>query len=81
MKFVKGVKFKICPKCKFWVEKNQGCNHMKCRWGTDFCYLCGDFMDRMNVFITIWRLVFYFILLDFLYIHQNIYNEVLQFKK
>ena len=45
MKFVKGVKFKICPKCKFWVEKNQGCNHMKCRWGTDFCYLCGDFMD------------------------------------
>ncbi len=45
MKFVKGAKFKMCPKCKFWVEKNQGCNHMKCRCGTDFCYLCGNFMD------------------------------------
>ena len=45
MDFVKGAKFKMCPKCKFWVEKNQGCNHMKCRCGADFCYLCGDFMD------------------------------------
>ena len=43
--FVKGAKFKMCPRCKFWVEKNQGCNHMKCRCGADFCYLCGDFMD------------------------------------
>ena len=43
--FVKGAKFKMCPKCKFWVEKNQGCNHMKCRCGADFCYLCGEFMD------------------------------------
>ena len=43
--FVKGAKFKMCPKCKYWVEKNQGCNHMKCRCGADFCYLCGQFMD------------------------------------
>ena len=43
--FVKGAKFKMCPKCKYWVEKNQGCNHMRCRCGADFCYLCGDFMD------------------------------------
>ena len=43
--FVKGAKFKMCPRCKYWVEKNQGCNHMKCRCGADFCYLCGDFMD------------------------------------
>ena len=45
MEFVKGAKFKMCPKCKFWVEKNQGCNHMKCRCGADFCYLCGKLMD------------------------------------
>ena len=44
-KFVKGAKFKMCPKCKYWVEKNQGCNHMKCRCGADFCYLCGQLMD------------------------------------
>ena len=43
--FVKGAKFKMCPRCKYWVEKNQGCNHMRCRCGADFCYLCGDFMD------------------------------------
>ena len=43
--FVKGAKFKMCPRCKFWVEKNQGCNHMKCRCGADFCYLCGSLMD------------------------------------
>ena len=43
--FVRGAKFKMCPKCKYWVEKNQGCNHMKCRCGTDFCYLCGNLMD------------------------------------
>ena len=43
--FVKGAKFKMCPKCKFWVEKNQGCNHMRCRCGADFCYLCGKLMD------------------------------------
>jgi ariadne-1 len=43
--FVKGAKFKMCPRCKYWVEKNQGCNHMKCRCGADFCYLCGQFMD------------------------------------
>ena len=43
--FVKGAKFKMCPRCKYWVEKNQGCNHMKCRCGADFCYLCGALMD------------------------------------
>ena len=43
--FVKGAKFKMCPKCKYWVEKNQGCNHMRCRCGADFCYKCGKLMD------------------------------------
>jgi hypothetical protein len=25
------IKAKKCPKCKFWVEKSQGCMHMTCR--------------------------------------------------
>jgi E3 ubiquitin-protein ligase RNF144 len=27
------IKAKQCTKCKFWVEKNEGCNHMTCRCG------------------------------------------------
>lgn len=41
MNFVKGKKFKQCPKCKFWVEKNQGCDHMTCKCRFEFCYKCG----------------------------------------
>ena len=37
----KGQKFKQCPKCAFWVERSQGCNHMTCRCGASFCYECG----------------------------------------
>lgn len=39
--FVKGKKFKQCPKCKFWVEKNEGCDHMTCKCKFEFCYKCG----------------------------------------
>jgi hypothetical protein len=33
--------WKKCPFCNNLVEKNQGCDHMKCRCGKDFCYRCG----------------------------------------
>ena len=39
--FVKGAKFKQCPKCKFWVERVSGCSSMACRCGVEFCYDCG----------------------------------------
>jgi hypothetical protein len=31
-----------CPSCGLWVSKTGGCNHMTCRCGGQFCYLCGD---------------------------------------
>lgn len=32
---------KRCPKCTKPIEKNQGCNHMKCQQcGHDFCWVC-----------------------------------------
>ena len=37
-----GVKAQRCSRCKYWVEKNDGCNHMTCRCGYEFCYICGD---------------------------------------
>ncbi|KAL3819101.1 hypothetical protein ACJIZ3_005006 [Penstemon smallii] len=30
-----------CPQCKFYVDKTQGCLHMTCRCGHQFCYACG----------------------------------------
>jgi len=39
--FVVGMKWKQCPGCKKWVEKNKGCDHIICRCGFEFCYKCG----------------------------------------
>ncbi|XP_022865458.1 probable E3 ubiquitin-protein ligase RNF144A-A [Olea europaea var. sylvestris] len=30
-----------CPKCKFFVERNEGCLHISCRCKFEFCYGCG----------------------------------------
>ena len=32
---------KACPSCRLWVEKIEGCNHMTCSCGHEFCYNCG----------------------------------------
>ncbi|KAJ4951904.1 hypothetical protein NE237_028736 [Protea cynaroides] len=34
-------KWKICPSCKYRVERNEGCLNIKCRCGVLFCYSCG----------------------------------------
>ncbi|KAI9774090.1 MAG: hypothetical protein M1840_005183 [Geoglossum simile] len=31
-----------CFKCKRMVERVSGCNHMRCRCNTEFCYTCGS---------------------------------------
>lgn len=36
------LKFKVCPKCKRWIEKDDGCNHITCyKCKFEFCYVCG----------------------------------------
>ncbi|CAD5114926.1 DgyrCDS3956 [Dimorphilus gyrociliatus] len=32
-----------CPKCRAYIQKSSGCDHMQCnRCNTDFCYRCGE---------------------------------------
>ena len=34
---------KACPSCKSPIQKNEGCNHMKCsKCKFDFCWVCLD---------------------------------------
>lgn len=33
-------RFKRCPKCKAYTERNRGCNHMTCRCGHHWCFMC-----------------------------------------
>ena len=37
-----------CPTCEAAVIKSHGCNHMTCRCGTHFCFLCGAYLLADN---------------------------------
>ncbi|XP_061169604.1 ankyrin repeat and IBR domain-containing protein 1-like [Saccostrea echinata] len=40
---------KPCPNCKSPIQKNEGCNHMKCsKCKHDFCWVCLDQWKRHN---------------------------------
>ncbi|CAO2169278.1 unnamed protein product [Urochloa humidicola] len=41
LEMAKGRKWKRCPKCEYFVEKREGCLHITCRCGFEFCYGCG----------------------------------------
>jgi len=41
MDAAKRAKWQQCAKCRNMVELSQGCFHMYCRCGHEFCYLCG----------------------------------------
>lgn len=41
-KFCKQQNWMECSTCDNYVEKSAGCNHIVCRCGGEFCYLCGS---------------------------------------
>ena len=40
---------KKCPRCAYAIEKNDGCNHMSCRCGAHFCWLCNQIYTRNEI--------------------------------
>lgn len=41
-KLAKKLQWRRCPRCRIVVERNEGCKHMTCRCGHQFCFLCGS---------------------------------------
>ena len=35
-----------CPKCQALIQKNEGCNHIKCPCGGEFCWICGETVNQ-----------------------------------
>ncbi|KAJ4958990.1 hypothetical protein NE237_026101 [Protea cynaroides] len=42
MELAKQRKWQRCPKCRFYVERSQGCLFIRCRCGFCFCYNCAS---------------------------------------
>ncbi|CAO2206909.1 unnamed protein product [Urochloa humidicola] len=42
------MRWKRCPKCQFFVDKIDGCPHIRCRCGFEFCYKCGMARSGMS---------------------------------
>ncbi|KAK8112702.1 hypothetical protein PG984_013228 [Apiospora sp. TS-2023a] len=41
-KLAKEKGWKQCPNCKTAIERIEGCPHMHCRCGCEFCFICGS---------------------------------------
>ena len=43
-------KIKQCPECCMNIEKQGGCNHIHCRCGSHWCWICGAIKDEKNIY-------------------------------
>ena len=50
----KGKDVQRCPKCNAMIEKNKGCNHIRCHCGAHICWVCvQSFPDADSVYTHI----------------------------
>ncbi|XP_010419131.1 PREDICTED: probable E3 ubiquitin-protein ligase RNF217 [Camelina sativa] len=42
VQMAKNKQWRRCPQCKYYVDKVDGCLHINCRCGFQFCYGCGS---------------------------------------
>ncbi|KAG7559012.1 Zinc finger RING-type [Arabidopsis thaliana x Arabidopsis arenosa] len=47
------VNTRLCPKCSKPIQKRDGCNHMTCKCGQFFCWLCGQATGAEHSFRSI----------------------------
>ncbi|KAI3429517.1 hypothetical protein D9Q98_005606 [Chlorella vulgaris] len=40
-------RWRRCGGCKHMIERNEGCNHMTCTCGFEFCYICGTPWEKV----------------------------------
>jgi len=53
LQFVKEENVTRCPSCKQGIQKNGGCDHVKCRCGSEFCFACGaDYHGKQGIFVV-----------------------------
>ena len=50
-KFMNEKNIQQCPTCRQGIEKKKGCDHMTCKCGAQFCYICGaDYLGPRGIF-------------------------------
>ncbi|KAI3912883.1 hypothetical protein MKW98_012825 [Papaver atlanticum] len=48
IKLAEKKKWRRCPRCKYYVEKKDGCLHITCRCKYEFCYSCGVLWNQSH---------------------------------
>jgi len=49
-------KYRKCPGCCIWVEKEIGCDHMQCLCGVHFCYNCRGVLNAHDPYFHVCRM-------------------------
>jgi len=49
-------KYRKCPGCGIWVEKEVGCDHMQCLCGVHFCYNCRGVLNARDPYFHVCRM-------------------------